>query len=82
VLLSDSRLDVAPDRAVAGGDEGFVPIGELLDWEGPEEKRPIDTRIGRLAGLLGIAAVALAVLVIMFAAGTDVASLFRNVPGS
>jgi hypothetical protein len=63
-------------------DEDVVSIDELLVWEGTDEQGPIDTRIGRLASLLGIAAVLIAVLVLVLAAGTDVTSLFRSLPGS
>jgi len=63
-------------------DEDVVSIDELLVWEGTEEQGPIDTRIGRLASLLGIAAVLIAVLVLVLAARTDVNSLFRSLPGS
>jgi hypothetical protein len=74
--------DVGLDPGVVSTDEDIVSIDELLVWEGTQEKGPIDTRIGRLASLLSIAAVLIAVLVLVFAAGTDVASLFRSLPGS
>lgn len=84
--------DVAPEEdpvPVEEADEDLVlteedvaSIDELLVWERTEEKGPIDTRIGRLASLLGIAAVVIVVLVLMFAAGTDVASVFSSLPGS
>lgn len=80
---SDARGNVPADRTVTVADgELNIPIDELLGWERAEDEPPIDTRIGRLASLLGIAAVALAFLALMFAAGTDVAPLFRTVPGS
>ena len=62
--------------------EEIVPIGELLDWAPADVERTIETRIGRLASLLGVAAVAVAVLILVFAAGTDIASMFRGLPGS
>lgn len=63
-------------------DEDDVSIDELLLWERTEEKRPIDNRIARLASLLGIAAIGVVVLILMFAAGTDIASVFRSLPGT
>ena len=63
-------------------DDEDVSIDELLDSEPAEERRSIDTRIARLASLLGIAAVAVVLLILMFAAGTDIASAFRPLPGS
>jgi hypothetical protein len=74
--------DVVPDASPVSIEEDVVSIHELLVWEPTEEKGPIDTRIGRLASLLGIAAVVIAALILVFAAGTDVASVFRSVPGS
>jgi hypothetical protein len=71
-----------PGADVVPIEEEDVPIGELLHWERADEQRPIDARIGRLASLLGIAAVVIVVLVLVFAAGTDVASVFRSLPGS
>jgi hypothetical protein len=62
--------------------EDDVSIDELLDRGRTEEKRSIDIRIARLASLLGIAAAAIAVLILVFAAGTDIASVFRSLPGS
>ncbi|HEU4865479.1 MAG TPA: hypothetical protein VFT76_04455 [Actinomycetota bacterium] len=73
--------DVGLDPSLVVTDD-VVSIDELLVWEGTEEQGPIDTRIGRLASLLGIAAVLIAVLVLVLAAGTDVTSLFRSLPGS
>ena len=73
--------DVGLDPGLVVTDD-VVSIDELLVWEGTEEQGPIDTRIGRLASLLGIAAVLIAVLVLVLAAGTDVTSLFRSLPGS
>jgi hypothetical protein len=74
--------DVVPAASPVSIEEDVVSIHELLVWEPTEEKGPIDTRIGRLASLLGIAAVVIVVLILVFAAGTDVASVFRSVPGS
>jgi len=74
--------DVGLDPGLVVTDEDVVSIDELLVWEGTEEQGPIDTRIGRLASLLGIAAVLIAVLVLVLAARTDVNSLFRSLPGS
>ena len=62
-------------------DHEVVPIDELLEWE-PADDEGIETAFGRLASLLGVAAVAVAVLVLIFAAGTDIASTFRSLPGS
>lgn len=62
--------------------EKIVPIGELLDWAPADVEGTIETRIGRLASLLGVSAVAVAVLILVFAAGTDIASMFRGLPGS
>lgn len=73
---------VLTEEDVASIERDVVSIDELLVWERTEEKGPIDTRIGRLASLLGIAAVVIVVLVLMFAAGTDVASVFSSLPGS
>jgi hypothetical protein len=78
--IEEEEVGLDPD--LVSTDEDIVSIDELLEWEGTEEQGPIDTRIGRLASLLGIAAVLIAVLVLVFAAGTDVASLFRSLPGS
>ena len=71
-------------RAPAAGlpEDEVVPIGELLDWEPADDDGTIETAIGRLASLLGVAAVAVAVLVLIFAAGTDIASTFRSLSGS
>jgi hypothetical protein len=74
--------DVGFDPGPVSTDEDVVSIDELLVWERTDEEGPIDTRIGRLASLLGIAAVVIVVLVLVFAAGTDVASVFRSLPGS
>jgi hypothetical protein len=74
--------DVVPDASPVSIEEDVVSIHELLVWEPIEEKGPIDTRVGRLASLLGIAAVVIAALILVFAAGTDVASVFRSGPGS
>lgn len=74
--------DVGLDPGLVVTDEDVVSIDELLVWQGTEEHGPMDTRIGRLASLLGIAAVLIAVLVLVLAAGTDVTSLFRSLPGS
>ena len=63
-------------------DDAVVSIDDLLVWVRTEERRPIDTRLARLASLLGIAAVAIVVLILVFAAGTDIASMFRSLPGS
>ena len=63
-------------------DEDDVSIDELLVWERTEERRPIDTRIARLASLLAIGAAVIVLLILMFAAGTDLASVFRSLPGS
>ena len=63
-------------------DDEVVPIGELLEWEPADDEGTIDTAIGRLASLLSVAAVAIAVLVLIFAVGMDIASTFRSLPGS
>lgn len=77
--IEEDDVGLDPDLVVT---DDVVSIDELLVWEGTEEQGPIDTRIGRLASLLGIAAVLIAVLVLVLAAGTDVTSLFRSLPGS
>jgi hypothetical protein len=74
--------EVEPDAGPVSIEEDVVSIHELLVWEPTQERGPIDTRIGRLASLLGIAAVVIVVLILVFAAGTDVASVFRSLPGS
>jgi hypothetical protein len=73
---------VRPRTDVAPIEEDVVPIDELLDWDGADDERPTEIAVGRLASLLGIAAVAVAVLALLFAAGTEVMSLFRSLPGS
>jgi hypothetical protein len=78
------------DEGDAGFDPGPVPtdgdivsIDEMLVWErSGAEDGPIHKRVGRLATLLGVAAVVIVVLILVFAAGTDVASVFRKLPGS
>jgi hypothetical protein len=62
--------------------EDDVSIDELLDSERTEEREPIDTRIARLAWLLGVAAIGVVLLILMFAIGTDVPSVFRSLPGA
>jgi hypothetical protein len=73
---------VRPRTDVVPIEEDVVPIDELLDWDGADDERPTEIAVGRLASLLGIAAVAVAVLAWLFAAGTEVMSLFRSLPGS
>ena len=78
VLGLPDRPSVGTEPNVEG--EEIVPIGELLDWGLADDAVTIETRIGRLASLLGAAAVAVAVAVLLFAAGTDIASMFRALP--
>ena len=81
LLFAMSPAHAGPDGRTEVEDEEVVPLDELLVWDGREERTAIDLAIGRLASLLGIAAAVVALLILILAAGTDVASVFGSLPG-
>jgi hypothetical protein len=70
----------APMAADGTDDEEVVSIGELLDGGRSEAAGPPEVAIVRLASLLGISAVVVAVMILIVVVGVDVGSLFRSLP--
>ena len=83
-LRATAVLDLPRPRAplaVDGtDDEEVVSIGELLDGGRSDAAEPTEVAIVRLASLLGISALVIAVMIMIVVIGVDVGSLFRSLP--
>jgi hypothetical protein len=76
--LPDPRAPLSTDGTV--DDEEVVSIGELLDGERSDAVEPTEVAIVRLASLLGISALVVAVMILIVVIGWDLDSLFRSLP--
>ena len=77
--LPHPRAPVAEDGTVTDEEE-VVSIGELLDGGPSDAVEPTEVAIVRLASLLGISALVVAVMILMVVIGVDLGSLFRSLP--
>jgi hypothetical protein len=62
-------------------EEQLVPLNELLAWETEASDHRSDA-VGRLAALLCVAAIAVAMMLTLLAASTEVTSVFSELPSS
>ena len=76
----DLPRPTAPVAGVGTDDDEVVSFGELLDWGRSEAGERTEVAIVRLASLLGISAIVIAVMILIVVAGVDVGSLFRSLP--
>ena len=83
-LPATAALDLPRQRASVAADgiheEEVVSIGELLEGGRSEAAEPTEVAIVRLASLLGISALGVAVMILIVVVGVDVGSLFRSLP--
>jgi hypothetical protein len=83
LVLKPSARHLRPVQAeVDGTDEELVPVQELLAWRSPEPSVSTHVAAGRLAALLGVAALAVVVMMLILAASTDVTTVFGRLSGS
>jgi hypothetical protein len=83
VVLKPSARDLRIVRAEVDGTDGeLVPMQELLAWRSPEPSEGKHVAVGRLAALLGVAALAVVVMLLMLAASTAITSVFSRLSGS
>lgn len=78
---SDERVDPT-GTDVDPTDEELVPMQELLAWRSPEPPEGVHVAVGRLAALLGVAAVAVVAMMLILAVGTEITSVFGRLSGS